>query len=122
MQKVLAALSASLAFAVPANCGGSADSGLYGRVVISPAQPVCRVGVPCTAPAKNVRLTFSTRGRSIVQTRTDVRGRYRVTLRPGTYAVAVGLRTIGRGLEPRQAVVRTGRYRRVDFTLDTGIR
>ena len=122
MQRILAALSASLAFAVPANCGGNADSGLYGSVVVSPAQPVCRVGVPCTAPAKNTWLTFSARGRSVVRARTDARGRYRVTLRPGTYVVGVGRRVIGRGLEPMRAVVRTGRYRRVDFTLDIGIR
>jgi hypothetical protein len=122
MQKILAALSASLAFAVPANCGGNADSGLYGRVVIDPAQPVCRIGVPCTAPAKHVVLKFAVPGRPIVRTKTDERGRYRVTLRPGTYIVAAENRAIGRGLEPRQAVVRTGRYRRVDFTLDTGIR
>jgi hypothetical protein len=90
--------------------------------VISPAQPVCRVGVPCTAPAKNTWLTFSARGRPVVRTRTDARGRYRVTLRPGTYAVGAGSRAVGRGLEPRQAVVRAGRYRRADFILDIGIR
>jgi hypothetical protein len=122
MQRILAALSASLAFAVPTNCGGNADSGLYGRVVIDPAQPVCRVGVPCTAPAKNTWLTFSARGRSVVRARTDARGRYRVTLRPGTYVVGVGRGVIGRGLEPTRAVVRTDRYRRADFTLDIGIR
>jgi hypothetical protein len=122
MQRILAALSASLAFAVPANCGGTVDSGLYGRVVIDPAQPVCRVGVPCTAPAKDTWLTFSARGRPIVRARTNARGRYRVTLRPGTYAVRVEARVIGRGLEPTRAVVRTDRYRRVDFTIDIGIR
>jgi hypothetical protein len=122
MQKFLATAWMALVFAVPANCGGNVDSGLYGRVVISPAQPVCRVGVPCTAPAKNTWLTFSASGRRVARTRTDARGRYRVTLRPGTYAVGVAGQVIGRGLEPRRAVVRTGRYRRVDFTLDTGIR
>ena len=84
MHRLLAALSAALAFAVPANCGGNADSGLYGSVVISPAQPVCRVGVPCTAPAKNTWLTFSAHGRRVARTRTDLRGRYRVALPAGT--------------------------------------
>jgi hypothetical protein len=122
MQRILAAFSASLAFAVPASCSDGPGSGLYGRVVIDPAQPVCRVGVPCTAPAKNTWLTFSARGRSVVRARTDARGRYRVALRPGSYAVSAGSRAIGRGVEPTRAVVRTGRYRRADFTLDIGIR
>jgi hypothetical protein len=122
MQRILASLWASLVFAVPASCSDSAASGLYGRVVISPAQPVCRVGVPCTAPAKNTWLTFSAHGRRVARTRTDLRGRYRLALPPGAYAVRVAVRVIGRGLEPQRAVVRTGRYRRVDFTLDVGIR
>ena len=122
MQSILAAFSASLAFAVPASCSDGPGSGLYGSVVVSPAQPVCRVGVPCTAPAKNTWLTFSARGRPIVRARTDAHGRYRVTLRPGTYVVGVERQVIGRGLEPMRAVVRTGLYRRADFMLDIGIR
>lgn len=122
MQRIVAALSASLAFALPASCGGSTGSGLYGSVVISPAQPVCQTGVPCTAPAKNTWLDFSARGRPVARARTDSRGRYRLTLQPGTYAVSARGQLIGRGLEPTRAVVSTARYRRVDFTLDTGIR
>lgn len=122
MQRIVAALWVSLAFALPANCSGSVSSGLYGSVVITPARPVCQVGMPCTAPAKQTWLRFSARGRLVARARTDALGRYRLTLRPGTYAVAAEGQVGGRGLEPRGAVVRTDRYRRVDFTLDIGIR
>ena len=121
MPRFLAVVWASLVFAVPA-CGGGGGSGLYGSVVISPAQPVCRVGIPGTAPAKRMWLEFSARGRLVARTQTDGRGRYRLAIRPGIYAVAAGGQIVGRGLEPARAVVRTGLYRRADFTLDTGIR
>jgi hypothetical protein len=102
---------------------GTTGTGLYGKVVISPAQPVCTVGESCTAPDRNDVLSFWLRGRRVASARTSVEGRYRVTLAPGRYTVrakhGVGL---GRGLEPTRALVRRGRYVRVNFSLDIGIR
>jgi hypothetical protein len=49
--------------------------------------------------------------------------RYRLRLAPGLYTVRLTTQSrVGRGLEPRQARVRTGRYVRLDFSIDTGIR
>lgn len=96
-------------------------SGLFGTVTRAPTQPVCMVGKPCSAPAKNVVLLF-TRGDRVLRTRTDDHGRYRVALLPGAYRVSLTTTArIGRGLEPRTIVVGEG-YRRANFTIDTGIR
>jgi hypothetical protein len=96
-------------------------SGLFGAVTRGPTQPVCMVGKPCSAPAPHVILLF-TRGDRTVRARTDDRGRYRVALLPGAYRVSLTTQPrIGRGLDPRTVVVGE-RYRRADFTIDTGIR
>jgi hypothetical protein len=101
----------------------SPGSGLYGRVVVSPAQPVCSAGRACTAPDKNDLLAFWRSGRRVATTRTDGRGNYRVTLRPGRYRVTAPRRgAIGRGLKPSAVVVPDARFARANFTLDVGIR
>jgi hypothetical protein len=102
---------------------GTTGTGLYGKVVISPAQPVCAVGESCTAPDKGDVLSFWLRGRRVASTRTTSEGRYRVALAPGRYTVrAKHGGPIGRGLTPTHALVRRGRYARVNFSLDIGIR
>jgi hypothetical protein len=102
---------------------GSSGSGLYGKVVISPARPVCTAGESCTAPDRNDMLTFWRGGRRVAIARTNAAGSYRVALAPGRYVVKVKRpRGIGRGLEPVRATVPRGRYARVNFTLDIGIR
>jgi hypothetical protein len=100
-----------------------ASSGLHGIVTRGPIVPVCVAEQPCSAPAKNVTLLFSRNGRVIARARTDLAGRYHLRLRPGSYGVALTTTPrIGRGLEPDHARVRTGRYVRLDFSIDTGIR
>ena len=98
-------------------------SGLHGRVVISPARPVCIKDQPCTAPDKNDVLAFWRSGRRVASTRTDSAGRYSVSLPRGRYRVTAPKRSgIGRGLSPSAVVVPSGRYARVNFSLDIGIR
>jgi len=101
---------------------GTTGSGLYGKVVISPARPVCAVGEPCTAPDRNDVLTFWRRGRRVATARTTAKGSYRIALAPGRYGVTVKRSALGRGLEPTRVTVVRGRYGRVNFTLDIGIR
>jgi len=118
-----ALLATVLVLAFPAAaCGSAARGGLTGKVVISPSQPVCIAGQPCTAPAKHAWLVFSRSGHTVARTPTGGDGRYRIALAPGTYVVTSPNQRIGRGLEPRRVVVPTGRYRQVNFTLDIGIR
>jgi hypothetical protein len=123
-----AVLAASL-LSVAVGCGsqssadsGSADAGLYGKVVIYPATPVCRAGTSCSKPAAHVPLVFSRHGRRVAATRTDRRGAYRIRLTPGKYAVRVASGRRGARLRPAAATVPPARYARVGFAYDPGIR
>lgn len=112
----------ALAFAVVAPAAASTEeSGLRGVVTRESTSPVCRVDVPCEEPAARLALVFKRAGRVVGRTTTGPRGGYRISLKPGTYTVTTAKRTIGVGLTPRKAVVRPGRFARVDFYLDTGI-
>ena len=118
-------VAAALAALVAASSAGAAtsSSGLRGIVMRGPIKPVCVVGQPCDAPAKHVTLVFSRNGRAVRRATTNEQGRYRVALAPGLYAVRLAVRqTVGRGLEPSRARVARNRFRRVDFSFDTGIR
>ena len=119
--RILALALSSLALTAPATSMTIA-SGLRGVVMRGPITPVCRVGVPCDEPAASVVLVFSQSGHVVARTTTGRYGGYRLTLRPGRYAVTTTRRSIGSGLTPRIVVVPGGRIARVDFKLDTGIR
>jgi hypothetical protein len=94
---------------------------LHGQVMRGPTTPVCIVGKPCQAPAKNVTLFFTRKDKTRTTT-TDDHGRYRVRLPAGTYTVHTNLRRFGRTPRPSFARVVAARDRRVDFDIDTGIR
>jgi hypothetical protein len=116
---------AALAVALVASSAGAAtsSSGLRGVVTRGPIAPVCAAGQPCSEPAKDVTLAFSRKGRVVRRARTNEEGRYRVALAPGLYAVRLTPKpSIGRGLEPVRARVVRARFRRLDFSIDTGIR
>ena len=111
------------AFVGGSSAAGTTGTGLYGFVRRGPTQPVCIAGQPCDGPARNVTLVFWRNGQVAGRTTTSRTGAYRIVLAPGIYAVrTVQAPTIGRGLEPRTARIVSGRFRRVDFFVDTGIR
>ena len=118
--RIFIAIALGLVLSV-AVASGASRSGLHGVVLIDPAYPVCKVGVPCTRPAKNVWLVFLRHGHT-ARIRTGDDGRYRITLPAGTYTVASPNHLAGRGLTPWRVAVRAGVYRRVAFRLDVGIR
>lgn len=98
-------------------------SGLRGTVVRGPISPVCVAEQPCSEPARNVTLVFSVGNRVTGRTITDAAGRYRIRLAPARYQVSRTVQPrIGRGLEPDHVRVFPGRFTRVDFSIDTGIR
>ena len=116
---------AAFAFAcVPASsAGGGATGGLYGRVVIYPAKPVCEIGTPCSRPAAGMTLLFSRHRRVVARVTTGKDGRYRVALAAGRYGVRVQHASrLGSGLSPRVVTAPRAGYKRVGFTYDIGIR
>ena len=111
----IAALTALLL----AGSAGASTSGLRGLVVKGPITPVCREGIPCTAPAKHTTLTFVRQGESHSVT-TGSNGRYAIQLDPGTWTVRIANARFG--YRPRTAVVVAGLMRVQNFSIDTGIR
>ena len=98
-------------------------SGLHGTVTRGPTTPVCRVGVPCSVPAAGARLVFFRHHRVAARTRVHKNGTYVVRLAPGVYRViARGASRIGRGISPHRVRVFAGPPRKLDFSIDTGIR
>ena len=94
-------------------------SGLYGHVTRGPITPVCVAEQPCTEPAAGATLKFLRNGNLVAQARVKDDGTYRVSLPPGVYSVSAQSR---RPLDPTTARVRSGRFARADFAIDTGIR
>lgn len=114
------------AFALLVAAGANATTrptGLYGVVTRGPITPVCVAELPCSAPAPNVTLLFSRTDHVVGRVVTDAVGRYRLRLPSGLYVVrrpAAAL--IDRRLDPSRVRVYRGRFIRVDFSIDTGIR
>jgi hypothetical protein len=120
--RMLAVALAGTAIAASAGAATS-PSGLRGIVIRGPVTPVCVAEQPCYVRAKGVTLVFVRNGRVARRAKTNDRGLYRVVLAKGRYAVRVaGKAPVGRGLEPDTARVGQKGFRRVDFSIDTGIR
>ena len=93
---------------------------IHGTVMRGPIAPVCRIGKPCSAPAKHVTLFFRRNG-STRSTRTDARGRYTIRLKTGVYTVKTNQRPFGTIPQPRTVRVRAGRSTLANFAIFTGI-
>jgi Carboxypeptidase regulatory-like domain len=104
------------------SAGGGTASGLAGRVMRGPTQPVCRAGASCEAPARGVKLTFFRSGTAVGSATTDKKGYYRVALTPGPYAVRTNRPGFERVPQPSHVSVASNRFKRVNFHIDTGIR
>ena len=114
------ALATGTAAALGSAAAGS--SGIGGVLYRGPVTPVCRVGVPCDAPAPGVTLVFTRAGHAY-RVRTGQGGRFSIALRPGIYAARiVPTPRIGSGLTPRTIRVPVAGWARVRLTVDTGIR
>jgi hypothetical protein len=121
--RLVLALAVLTAAAGSSSAAATSPTGLYGFVRRGPIVPVCAVEQPCDGPAKNFPLVFWRNGKVAGRTTTSKTGAYRIRLAPGVYTVRSPARTtIGRGADPARARVVSGRFRRVDFFFDTGIR
>jgi hypothetical protein len=120
--RALVLVSATLALA--SAFAGAAESrnasGLRGIVMRGPTTPVC-YDESCEAPAKGLVLQFSRNGLIKAQVTTSQTGRYRVTLRPGRYAVTAPALRPQQRLTPQFVRVPRGRVGRIDLHVDTGL-
>jgi hypothetical protein len=114
-------LAVALALAVPSAAKAPPRSGLYGVVIRGPTMPVCQPRKPCSEPAPGLTLLFERAQRVRGRVTTGVGGRYRIELAPGVYEVRAtkGFRRVP---SPPTVRVVTGRFLRIDFFFDTGIR
>jgi hypothetical protein len=110
---------AFVALLLAAGAHASTRSGLYGTVTRGPIAPVCAAEQACSEPAAGVVLVFLRNGTEAGRTTTAQNGTYRISLPASTYTVRASSR---RPIDPASVTVRAGRFRHVDFALDTGIR
>ena len=96
----------------------ASGTGIAGVIRRGPITPVCVAEQPCDAPAVGVAIDVMQGDVVIAHTATGPDGRYYVLAAAGDYVI----RANGRGLSPRSAQVRAGRFVEVDFSIDTGIR
>jgi len=108
-------------------CGRSpssaTDSGIFGTVTAGPTCPVERVGSPCPPAVWTGDVQATDDDGHTFGTSTDDHGDYSLSLAPGTYQVVAV--TTGGGPpfgKPTSIVVSSGVERRLDLTVDTGIR
>jgi hypothetical protein len=104
---------------VLAASASAATSGLRGVVTKGPTKPVCVAELPCSAPAKNLTVTFM-RGSSSRSVTTDAHGRYRIALAPGTWKIVIADARFG--YRPHSTIVPTGMLVVRNIAIDTGIR
>jgi hypothetical protein len=122
MRLFWAGIVAAVLVAIPPSiAAGEPSSGLVGRVLRGPVSPVCVATRPCQVGA-SVVLAFSQNGVLVTKVKSARSGDYRVALAPGLYSVSPALRAPLWRLSPRTVRVPAGRYARVNFLVDTGIR
>jgi len=119
----LAVPTAALLFVFPA--WSTTGSGLSGVVKKGPIAPVCRSGEPCDAPVQaTLRFSRTTAtGTKLYTVRSKTNGIYRISLPSGYYTVTTKERIgIDRAPRPHRVHVRRGRWDKLNFFIDTGIR
>jgi hypothetical protein len=124
MRAFAAAVAAALAAAAITITGapaGTSTSGLVGKVMRGPTLPVCVHYRPCQVTA-SAALTFSRGGKEVARVKSGPTGEYRIALAPGVYAVRPALRHPLWRVLPQTVRVPVGRYAKVNFLIDTGIR
>jgi hypothetical protein len=122
MRRVVVAVLAVAATVGSTAAAGSTASGLHGIVLRGPIAPMCVAEQPCDAPARGFTLRFSRRGEIAGRVTTDSDGRYRIRLAPGRYPVRIGRKGSFKVPDPDTVRVQPGRFVRVGFKIDTGIR
>jgi hypothetical protein len=114
---------ALLILASCARAGGSADSGIEGRVLLGPQCPVVTEESPCPdEPVSAEVLVLNLDGREVARAQSGPDGRFRIALEPGTYEVQALVTAGAMFAKPVNVTVSAGDFAQVSVLLDTGIR
>jgi hypothetical protein len=96
-------------------------SGITGLAVRGPITPVCRVDVPCDAPAAEIVITvLDENGGEVAQVMTDDQGRFQADLPAGIYKLSAP-GGIGKTVSS-PITVQDGKFTDASLFIDTGIR
>lgn len=98
------------------------NSGIEGQVILGPLSPVEQPGVINHRPYQAIVSVMDQEGKTVAKLQSDVNGRFRITLEPGTYT----LRPESPGFYPsapqRSVTVSENQFTSVRIAYDSGIR
>lgn len=102
---------------------GPGDTGLRGRVLRGPIQPVCREGEPCDAPFQ-AGFTVQRGERTVGTFESSADGQFSIRLDPGTYGIVpdADAPLLQPEAQRREVVVGADGVTEVEVVFDTGIR
>jgi hypothetical protein len=123
IMRIIAAIAIILGLVA---CGGSASpasgTGIFGSVMAGPTCPVEMQGSPCPPRVWTGEVRATDANGHTFRTQTDRDGIYMLRLEAGTYEVVPVADDGPSFAKPSTVVVTAGILRRVDLTVDTGIR
>jgi len=100
-------------------------TGIEGVITVSPTRPgPIRAGsdVPNAAPLPNAVLSVENEKGKVISFTTDNQGRFRVSLKPGHYVVALAEHRFPRPCGPFEIDVESAKMTKVEWRCDTGMR
>lgn len=100
-------------------------AGIEGVITISPTRPgPIRAGsdIPTSAPLPNAVFTVQNEKGKVASFTTDNEGRFRVSLKPGHYEVALAEHRFPRPCGPFEIDVESAKMTKVEWRCDTGMR
>ena len=100
-------------------------TGIEGVITVSPTRPgPIRKGseIPNAAPLPNALFTVRNENGTVTSFTTDSGGRFRVSLKPGHYVIALAEHRFPRPCGPFDVDVVSGKMTKVEWRCDTGMR
>ncbi|MDQ6623889.1 MAG: carboxypeptidase-like regulatory domain-containing protein [Verrucomicrobiota bacterium] len=113
-----------LGFLMIAMTASATNSGFEGLLLRSPSQPgPTRQGVPDSAPMSAATLIVERDGKTVAEIKTDISGKFQLTVPPGHYQVSVKGWKRGMGsCGPFMVDVAAGKMKQVHWECDSGLR
>ncbi len=100
-------------------------TGIEGVITISPTRPgPIRAGsdIPNAAPLPNALFSVENEKGKVTSFTTDSQGRFRVSLKPGHYVIALAEHRFPRPCGPFEIDVESAKMAKVEWRCDTGMR